>query len=399
VKWKRWLGILTVAALVVLALVYGFRPQPAMVEAAEVKRAPMRVTVEEEGKTRLSDRYVVSAPVAGVVQRVEWKVGDSVRAGQPLFRIEPLRAAALDPRTRAEAEARVDVAQAALRLAEQRLEAAKIDASYWQTELARVRKLHSTGDVAKERLDRTLTEAERADASLRTAMRNIEVARSELAAARTTVQHSSASLSANGAADEAVVVRAPVGGRVMRLVQESESAVQPGAPIVEIGNTRSLEAEVEVLSADAVKIAPGMRVLFERWGGDKPLEGRVRRIEPTAFTKISALGVEEQRVLVIVDISSPAEQWQRLGSGYRVEAVFVLWESDQVLQVPASALFRYEQGWAVFAVDQGLARRRVVQVGRRNGPSAEVLAGLSEGDRVIVHPDETVQDGKPVEVR
>jgi HlyD family secretion protein len=185
----------------------------------------------------------------------------------------------------------------------------------------------------------------------------------------------------------------------MKLVQESEGVVQPGAAIIEIGNTRSLEVEVEVLSADAVKIAPGMRVLFERWGGDQPLEGRVRRVEPVAFTKISALGVEEQRVLAIVDITSPAEVWQRLGTGYRVEAVFILWESGQVLQVPASALFRYGQGWAVFVVDQGIARRRAVEIGRRNGPSAEVVSGLSEGDRVITHPDETVEDNKPVQLR
>jgi HlyD family secretion protein len=336
--------------------------------------------------------------VPGIVQRVEWKVGDTVRAGQPLFRIEPLRAAALDPRTRAEAEARVAVSEAALRATEQRVEAARIDVSYWETELARMRQLHKTGDVAKERLDRTLTEFERAEAGLRTARQNTDVARSEVAAARATLQAAPSS-EANGALSEAVQVRAPVSGRVMEVVRESEGVVQPGAPIIAIGNTQSLEVEVEVLSADAVKIAPGMRVFFERWGGERPLEGRVRRVEPHAFTKVSALGVEEQRVLVIVDITSPREQWEKLGSGYRVEAVFILWENDQVLQVPSSALFRHQDGWAVFVVDQGAARRRVVEIGRRNGASAEVLSGLSEGDRVITHPDESVEDGKAIQLR
>ena len=397
-KWKRWLGIAVVAALVAAALVYGFRPQPVTVEAAEVKHGPMRVTVEEEGKTRLADRYVVSAPVAGIVQRVTWKVGDLVRAGDVLFRLNPLRAVVLDPRTRAEAEARIAVAEAALRAAEQRVEAANVDTVYWQRELARMRQLLTTGDIAKERYDRTATEVERAEAALRTARQNIEVARSELAAARATLTLSAPS-GKNGAPAETVTVQAPVGGRVMKLVQESEGVVQPGTPIVEIGNTRSLEVEVEVLSADAVKIAAGMRVIFERWGGDQPLEGRVRRVEPVAFTKVSALGVEEQRVLVIVDIASPAEVWQRLGTGYRVEAHFVLWESEKVLQAPASALFRQGEGWAVFAVENGFARRRAVEIGRRNGVTAEVVSGLTEGQRVITHPDDTVEDGKAVQLR
>ena len=397
-KWKRWLGIAAVASLVAAALVYGFRPQPVTVEAAEVKYGPMRVTVEEEGKTRLADRYVVSAPVAGIVQRVKWKVGDPVRAGDVLFLLNPLRAVVLDPRTRAEAEARIGVAEASLRAAEQRVEAANVDTTYWQRELARVRQLLASGDIAKERYDRTATEAERAEAALRTARRNIEVAQSELAAARATLMQSAAT-EKNGLPAETVTVQAPVGGRVMKLIQESEGVVQPGTAIVEIGNTRSLEVEVEVLSADAVKIAAGMRVIFERWGGDQPLEGRVRRVEPTAFTKVSALGVEEQRVLVIVDITSPAEVWQRLGTGYRVEAHFILWESEKVLQVPASALFRQGEGWAVFVADNGFARRRAVEIGRRNGIAAEVISGLTEGQRVINHPDDTVEDGKAIQLR
>jgi HlyD family secretion protein len=204
--------------------------------------------------------------------------------------------------------------------------------------------------------------------------------------------------SASSSSGEVVPVAAPASGRILKVIRESEGVVPAGEPLLEIGNARSLEVEVEVLSDDAVKIAPGMRVIFERWGGPEPLEGRVRRIEPHAFTKISALGVEEQRVRVISDFTSPPEKWERLGDGYRIEATFVLWEGDGVLVAPASALFRYDGGWAVFLIEQGVARRRQVQVGRRNGLEAEIVAGLKEGDRVITHPDSSIQDGTLVEV-
>jgi HlyD family secretion protein len=185
----------------------------------------------------------------------------------------------------------------------------------------------------------------------------------------------------------------------LKVQRESEGVVTPGEALLEIGNARSLEVEVEVLSDDAVRIKPASRVVFERWGGEEPLEGRVRRIEPVAFTKISALGVEEQRVLVIVDITSPEETWQRLGHGYRVEASFVIWEDDAVLQAPASALFRYDGGWAVFVMEDGFARRRPVNVGNRTGLTAQIIGGLDEGQFVITHPDETVEDGTEIERR
>jgi len=196
-----------------------------------------------------------------------------------------------------------------------------------------------------------------------------------------------------------VAVRAPAGGRVLKVLRKSEGVVGAGEPLLEIGDARALEVAVEVLSADAVRIAPGTRVLFERWGGPVPLEGRVRVVEPTAFTKVSALGVEEQRVRVIAGITSPRQLWERLGDGYRVEASFILWEGEDVLQVPASALFRYQQGWAVFVEEGAFARRRLVQVDHRNGLAAEILSGLAEGERVIVHPDDSVEDGKAVQPR
>jgi HlyD family secretion protein len=397
VRWKRWLGIAFVTVVVVLLVVYGFRPQPALVETAEAKRGPLRVTVEEEGKTRVTDRFVVSAPVAGFARRVTLDVGDPVKQGQEVLLLEPLRSAVLDPRSRAEAEARVEAAEASLRAAREKARAAAADAAYWEGELARMRKLYKTDDISEDRYERTVTSQRQAEATRRSAEHTVEVAQSELDAARAALKYSAA-VPANPVG-ETVAVHAPVGGRVLKVVHKSEGVVNPGDPLLEIANARSLEVEVEVLSADAVRISPGARVLFERWGGGELLEGRVRRIEPVAFTKISALGVEEQRVLVIADITSPPGLWRRLGDGYRVEASFILWEAQDVLQIPASALFRHQDGWAVFAVEEGFARRREVEVGRRNGLVAQILSGLSEGAIVITHPDDSIEDGKPVKQR
>jgi HlyD family secretion protein len=396
VRWKRWLFISLVATAVVLLIAWGYRPRPALVEAGQITRGTLLVTVVEEGKTRVTDRFVVSAPVAGYARRLPWKVGDAIRRGQQLLEIEPLRPQTLDPRSRAEAQARVAAAEAALRQAREQVTAAEADAAYWEAELARVRKLLATGDVPKDRFDRTLTESRRSGAARRAAEHAVELAASELEAAKAALKYSAASPVQKVA--ELVSVHSPAAGRVLKVIRESEGVVNPGEPLLEIGNARSLEVEVEVLSEDAVKISPGMRVIFERWGGPYPLEGRVRRVEPHAFTKISALGVEEQRVRVISDITSPPEKWDRLGDGYRIEASFVLWEGNDVLLAPASALFRLQDGWAVFAIEQGTARRRPVQIGQRNGLLAEILSGLAEGDTVITHPDSSIADGALVQI-
>ncbi len=387
--------ILTAAVLIVA---YGYRPTPALTEFAAVKPGPMRVTIEEEGKTRVINRYVVSAPVAGFARRVRLKVGDTISPGQLLLELEPLRAQVLDTRSRAEGEARVAAAEAAVRAAEQRAQAVVADDQYWDAQLARVERLLKSGDIARENYDKTVSESRRVKATRQSADHAVEQARHELEAARAALRYSAASPAARNPG-ETVAVHAPVAGRVLKVIHESEGVVTAGQSLLEIGNARSLEVEVEVLSADAVRILPGSRVLFERWGGDQPLEGRVRRIEPVAFTKVSALGVEEQRVLVVVDLTSPPEQWARLGDGYRVEASFVLWESDRVLLAPASALFRFRDGWAVFRVENQVARRRVVEVGHRNGQVAEILSGLKEGEMVVVRPDDSIEDGRAVRSR
>jgi HlyD family secretion protein len=406
--WKRWLWIFLLIAVVLGAAFYVMRPQPVTADTTTVAYKPLRVTVEEEGKTRIRDRFVVSAPVAGYVRRVRWNEGDSVRAGDVAAVLEPLRAEVLDTRTREQNEARLRAAEAAVRVAQARLttveeqsRAARADADYWREQLAREEKLAKSGDIAKERVDRTRTEADRTQASRRAAENAVTTARAEIEQARAEVEAARAALlnpatAAQRAGGDVVSVRFPVSGRVLRVVKESEGVVQAGAPIIELGNVRALEVEVEVLSVDAVKMKPGTTVEFTRWGGDQPLTGQVRVVEPSGFTKISALGVEEQRVRVIADITSAESQWQRLGEGYRVEAVFILWQGERVLQVPASALFRNGDQWFVFAVENSIARRREVRIGHRSGLAAEILSGLKEGDIVIPHPDENVQDGKEV---
>jgi HlyD family secretion protein len=395
--WRRNLGLILLAVILLAAIAYGFWPQPVAVDVVAVTRAPLQVTVEEEGKTRVVDRFVISAPVPGYVRRIELKVGDTVGEGQILAEVEPLRSVILDPRSRAEAQARVAAAEAALRAAQEDAIAAEAEADYAASQLQRLRRLYPKGYISIETLQQAEAAARRTKARRSSSRFAVQVAKFDLEAARTALRYSVAQDSHQTM--EEAPVRAPVEGRVLKLKHESEGVVQAGEPLLEIGDPNSLEIEVEVLSADAVRISPGTRVLFERWGGVRPLEGRVRRVEPTGFTKVSALGVEEQRVLVIADITSPTEQWQRLGDGYRVEASFILWEGDSVLQVPESALFRHRDGWAVFMAANGRARLQPVQVGHRSGLAAEIISPLKEGELVILHPDDSLADGARISLR
>ncbi len=396
-NWRRRIGLGLVAAAILAALAWGFMPQPATVDTAQVTRGPLAVTVDEEGRTRVIDRFVISAPVAGFARRVELDVGDAVGGGGVLARLEPSPSEVLDPRTRAEAEARVDAARDTLEAAKSEAEAAEAQAEYARSENARLARLRERELVSADAAERAAAEARRAEAALRAARAAVRVAQHELAAARTALRYSAAT--AAGEPPEIVALRAPVDGRVLEIHHESAGPVESGQPLLTMGDPRALEVEVDVLSEDAVRIEPGGRVVFERWGGDGELEGVVRTVEPFGFTKISALGVEEQRVLVIADFTSPPERWSRLGHGYRVEARFIVWEADDVLRVPASALFRYRDGRAVFAVEGGRARRRIVEIGHRNGLRAEVLDGLVEGETVIVHPGEEIEDGARVKLR
>ena len=388
--------IVLMAVSVIGLLVWGFWPQPVPVEAVAVTRGPMTVTIEEEGRTRVIDRYAISAPVDGVACRVDLDVGDHVEQGQVLLGITPLESRVLDPRSRAEAKAQVASAESALHAAEEQALAAAAAEQLAVAELKRVRPLKDKGVISHGAYDEAVAEAKATAAAKRSADFNIEVAKYELEAARSVLDYTAG---AGEEPAERVPVRSPIRGRILKVDHECEGPVRTGDPLLEVGDPAALEIEVDVLSSDAVKIRPGMEVLFERWGGDHPLQGTVRNIEPVGFTKFSALGVEEQRVLVISDFTSPAEQWQRLGDGYRVEARFVLWQEEDVLQIPASSLFRYKDGWGVFTIVDRRAIRSEVNIGQRNGLVAQILDGVKEGEIVINHPGDEVEDGRRVRRR
>jgi HlyD family secretion protein len=397
VVWRRRLFWLVILLLIIAALVYGFRPQPRLVDVASASQGPMRVSVEEEGKTRVIDRYDVSAPVAGTACRIDMDVGDPVKKGQVLTMIKPLESQALDPRSWAEAQSRVAAAESALHAAEQTAKSARAEMDLAEKELSRLRPLFEKGHVSQGQLDQAAATVQTTRAASRSARFSIDVARHELEAARTALSYTGADSQANPEGN--VPVSSPIDGRLLAIHQECEGVVAAGQSLLVVGDTRSLEIETEVLSADAVKIKPGKRVEFHRWGGEKPLLGRVRTVEPVGFTKVSALGVEEQRVLVISDITSDSTEWQSLGDGYRVEAEFILWEADDVLQIPASALFRFNDGWALFVIENEKAVLRMVKVGKRNGLSAQILEKLMEGEKVITHPDNNIDDGVSVKLR
>jgi HlyD family secretion protein len=384
-------GILAISVLVIGLLVWGFWPRPVLVELVEARRASMTVTIEEEGRTRVIDRFIISAPVDGVACRVRLDVGDTVQAGQTLLNISPLESRVLDPRSRAEAEARVAAARSALELARQQAEAAEASANFQRNEIRRLRPLAEQGVISSGAFDKAQMDLLTAEASLRSAKHAVEVAEYEQQAAETTLKYSAGTVTGDPVIR--VPVKSPITGRILQIAHECEGPVTTGQELLVVGDPSLLEVVVDLLSADAVKVKPGMKVHFDRWGGDDPLEGRVRNIEPFGSTKISALGVEEQRVNVIADFVSAKEDWQRLGDGFRVEAWFVIWEDENVLQVPASSLFRLNDGWALFVVENGRARQRVVQIGQRTGLVAQILEGVKEGDKVVNHPSDEVADG------
>jgi HlyD family secretion protein len=394
---RRRIFVIAVGVVVLLLLAYGFLPKPVPVDTAPASRGPLRVTVEEEGRTRVKDRFVVSAPVPGYLRRITLEVGDPVTKEQQVALLEPLRSTVLDPRSRAEAEAVEAAARAALEAAQEKARAATADADYAKERAERMKKLHEGGYVARDEYDQADAEAKRTGALRLSADAAVVAAKADLERAEAVLRHSAAQ--GPGNTGETVMVRSPVSGRVLKRHRESAGVVNSGDALLDIGDPRNLEVYAEVLSADAVKIRKGTPVLFERWGGETALEGKVRVVEPAGFTKVSSLGVEEQRVNVIVDFTSPPDVWQGLGDGYRLDASFIIWESKDVLQVPASALFRKGEGWAVFAVENKHARLREVETGKRNGLQAEILSGINAGEVVIVHPDDAVRDGVKVKVR
>ena len=390
-------GLIVSALIIIIIIVVGFIPRPILVDVAIVNRDTLQFTIEEEGKTRIIDRYVLSAPVDGFARRLDLNVGDHVEKNQRILCLEPLRSNVLDPRSRAEAGARLSAANSTLSAAKRRVNAAAADAEFAANELERSKRLYQSRIISLEHFQQAETNARRTKANLESARFDVEVAEFEKNAAEAVLNISAAEQA--GTVPEVVSINAPVSGSVIKIYHESERVVDKGTPLLEIGDPLSLEVEVDVLSRDAVKILPGTRVRFERWGGNTNLNGAVRTIEPVGFTKTSALGVKEQRVLIIVDITSPQDHWQRLGDGYRMETVFILWEGKDVLQIPSSALFKKDDQWAVFAIQEQRAVLKTVNVGHRGGTSVEILSGLEENDQVINHPGSNVEENIKVRTR
>lgn len=380
-----------VAAVVVGALlVFAFRPQPISVDTAEVVQDQMRVTLRDEGRTRVRNEYVVSAPVGGRLLRIAYKPGAAVQAGETVARILPGAPAFLDERAEAEAEARVNSALAALSAAQAELDRAKARAEFAQVEEERTRELLARELISIESYDRVRMELRVAESALSSARDSAKMREAELAAARIR----STQPGASSDAATSVNILAPASGIVLRVAQESESVIQAGAEVMSIGNPDDIEVVVEMLSTDAVQVQSGAEVIIENWGrANAPLAGRVRLVEPYGFLKISALGVEEQRVNVIVDFVGPPSQWTSLGHGYRIEAAIVTWQDDEVVQAPVAALFRRGGEWAVFRVNADRAKLTPVIVGRDNGRNAQILSGLEPGETVVLYPGEQVEDG------
>jgi len=376
---RRWLPYALGAGFAAL-VVLGLRPQPAPVETARVVTGALRATVSEEGKTRIRQRYVVAAPVSGQLRRIPFKPGAEVEAGVTLVAvIDPLPASPLDERNRALAEARRDSTRIVLEKSRTSYELAR-------KELGRIEQMFNAGTISPQELESAK-------------MRETAAAR-DVAAAEGALKQVEAELAVTGAAGAVtpapVEVRANASGRVLHVFQESSRAVMQGTPLLEVGDPADLEVVVEMLSRDGAAIAPGAPVALEQWGGPVPLEGKVRLVEPAAFTKISALGVEEQRVNVVVDITTPLEQRRSLGDNFRVEARVITWESPSALKVPTSGLFRQGQNWAAYVVRGGKAVLVPVQAGRSSGAEIQVIEGLKEGDEVILYPGDRIKDGQRV---
>jgi len=396
---RRLLFWLPIGLAIAVALALAFRPEPLAVETATVSRGPLVVAVDGEGVTRAREVYVVAAPIAGRLLRVDLEVGDAVAGGETIVaRILPTAPSLLDLRTREERRAAVHAAEAALRLAAAERDRAAAEVDYARTEYARAQRLIAQEAVSPAALDRARLGLRTAEAALARAEAEQEVRRFELDNARAQLLEPGAEVRDSEAC--CVAVPAPADGVVLAVVQESESVVAAGAPLVEIGDPRDLEVVVDVLSRDAVRLAPGARVIFENWGGQGPLDGRVRRIEPAAFTEISALGIEEQRVNVVVDFTGPPARWARLGHGFRLDARLVVSAAEDVPRVPVTALVRGDDGgWQAFRIVEGRVRVGAVAIGRRNDEQAEVRSGLVAGDVVVRFPSARIADGVRVRAR
>ncbi len=376
-RWIPYSGAVLLTALIVA----GLWPRPVPVEIARASSGPLRATVNEEGKTRIRQRYVVSAPVAGQLRRIPFKAGAEVRAQETVLAIiDPMTPALLDARTRSLAEARRDSAAA-------NLEKARAAHEFASSEFQRFEKLYR---------EQTVSVQEWEGAKLRESSAAKDLGAAEAAFRQAEAELAEFVAESKGDGVVPVEVKAPVSGRILRVLEESARAVTPGTPLVEVGDPSDLEVVIEVLSRDGAMIEPGTKMELQQWGGSKPLVAKVRLVEPAAFTKVSALGVEEQRVRVIADLVTPEQERAGLGDAFRVEGAIIIWEGEHVLKVPTGALFRHGEQWSTFVLQDGRAKLRSVNVGHSGGNETEILGGLKEGEEVILYPGSRIKEGQRV---
>lgn len=398
---KKTTGLYAAGALVVAiaALAWAFAPRAVEVEVALATLGRFEATIDEDGKTRLNDRYVLSAPLAGLLNRITLREGDTVKAGDVLATLTPVLAPMLDERTLRELQVRVDVAKANMQRVRARAEVARVALQQAKNEVQRSEQLAKQGFVAATKLETDRLAAEMAQKELTASVEETHMAGHEVDLARAALW--AVQQPAIGAA-RIFVLRSPVAGQVLRVLQTSEATVPLGTPLVELGNTARMEVVTELLTNDALLVKPGSRVIIERWGGAGLLQARVRLVEPAAFTKVSALGVEEQRVKVLITITSPHEQWSALGDAYRVGVRVVTQDQDRALKVPVSAVFPMSEpsaGMALFVLDGGRARLQPVEIAGRNSSEVWVKRGITAGAKVIVYPPPAVKDGVRVHER
>jgi HlyD family secretion protein len=394
---QRSMTWVAVGLVVAVLLAWSFWPRAELVDVAEVTRGSLVVTLDEEGETRVRERFVVSAPVAGHLLRIELDPGDSVVAGETVLAIfQPSDSTPLDPRSRAVAESEVRALEAEVERLKHETERAKAELEFTKRDCQRDRELVAFGVLSKERLEIAELAEKQGVENVDALEHAIEAASHRLSSARARLLNLG---SAHRAGDEPLSIRAPIDGVVLRVLRESESVVAAGEPLLEVGDARDLEIVSDYLSRDAVRIRPGSRALIVSWGGEGVLEGRVRRVDPSGFTKVSALGVEEKRVNVIVELVTRYEDREALADGFRVETRIVVAECDNVVRVPAGSLFRRGEGWAVFVIEDGRARLRLVEIGARTPATVEVSSGLVAGERVIPHPGDRISDGVRVAPR
>jgi HlyD family secretion protein len=391
------LASLVAVAAVGGALYIAFRPNPVLVDVAEVRSGPMQVTVEEDGITRIRNVYAVSSPIAGHLDRVALSVGDPVQAGEAITRIHPLDPPFLDTRTRTELMAAIDAARSGVSMAEVELTRARTARDLAKASQDRARELARTNIVSKSALERMEGELELAEAQVASAEAMIALRRAELASAQARLAQPGQTPITAADGQCCIAIPSPIDGIILSLNAKSEQAAAVGQLIAEVGDPADLEIIVDVLSADAVRVRPGTRVRITEWGGDTVLGAVVERIEPSAFTKVSALGISEQRVNAILTLNDPPPA--ELGHGFRVLASMVTWSTENALQVPVSALYRADGGWAVFAIEDGTARVAAVEIGHMTDSTAEILSGLNAGDRIVLYPGDTLEHGSPVKDR